>query len=226
MQWFMAITAAPRDPAMLSQTIHSLQSAGWWESVVFAEPDTPVHPSAHEYRWSTETLGPWKNFLRAFEAGYETGADYIAIAQDDVIAAKGLRKYLEGNMVVPDDDAGAFSPYTNEAMQTDLLPESDLRWRCHENQKCAARADGACFYVIPRRSAEILHAKPVRNAGVNATDRWIDKHCRENQLKIYWHRPSLVQHIGKGSTIHESRDLNVWRRACDFVSDVREIEDV
>ncbi len=220
--WYVAITTAPRDQPTLAATMESIHAAGWYAPFVFAEPGVLLAevPGLCTVLQNAESLGPWANFLKALHWGLDnTYAEFLAVVQDDIDVARGLRRYLEETMP-RGESVGAISPYTNTALQG-RLAEVGLteRWNRIPDERVDA-GNGACFIVMPRHSAVLLQKTPIRNTGRNGPDRWVGKHCRQQGLSFHYHRPSLVQHVGTTSTINPGKTMNIWRRADDFVSEI------
>lgn len=219
MDWFAAVTTAPRaGPPLLPDTLASLAAAGWPMVEVFAEP------GARGTHQNTERLWPWGNFLQAVRHGVESGAERIAVVQDDLLIARGLRRYLN------DIGDGIYSPYSPGVLSEIRRHEygSGTGWVTIPEHFLRLRTHGACFYAMNAETARNLNDTAdamVKRENTNARisiDGWIGKWCYASKVPLRHHVPSLVQHVGEYSSLNKDNERNQLpktRRATDFVSD-------
>lgn len=215
--WFMSITACPRPADVIQSTVDSIRDAGWDRVCINAEPGTPYINGAYYRSDNTENVGAWGNMLAAIEMGVIANADLIAVAQDDILVAKDLRRYIEDT--VPRENVGYASPYLNKIFDKRLAEESSSGEGWVEAPPHRREGGyGACFLVVPLAAAKLLLDVGVRNTYKHGSDRWIGKFTRQNDLKAFWHRPSLVQHRGAHSIIRPDQTLNEHRTS-DFLDE-------
>lgn len=206
MNVYCAVTTAPRPGgSLLRPTIASLKASGFDSIEVFAEPDSDLSGVYEPVRQCPEPYGVWRNFLWAVRMGLDSQADIIAVAQDDIETAKGLRGYLESI------GGGWYSPYTATYLEEHLSPG----WTPIPVTQFH-RGHGACFLACTRETADRFIRRQPRNTGRTNLDGAIAKWCRNTGMPLMHHLPSLVQHVGATSTIHHGTELCWMRSASTF----------
>lgn len=219
--WFVGITTAPRPHgSLLASTAKSLSGAGWNHPVAFAEPESDVGDC--EAVLNPSRLGAWGNFLQAVRHAVDSGAERIAVVQDDIQCAIGLREYLDNTL--RDGWHSPYCPgYAAEFIRGGWMavPAAHIH-----------REHGGCFFACTRETAARFLKTLPRDTGINGTDRWVTKWSRRTKTPLWYHSPSLVQHVGVQSTIHlkkrSATDPDVplcWmRQATNYCNDVRSLD--
>lgn len=195
------VTTCPRQVTYLAETLTSLRVAGF-DPLVFEDPNLKGS------RWAL------RNALGSLLARYPE-ADVYAVFQDDILAAKGLCGWLERNLW-PADPAtiGICSPYTASVNSQPQPGWFDL------NQIPVFRPFGACSLIFPNHSAKRFLAESRPDGMLSGSDTQVGLWCRSAGLGHYSHTPSLIQHVGKVSSICLMEiGLDNNRSAGDFCED-------
>ena len=232
-KWTVGITTAPRAKhEYLSKTVLALKKSGWDNIVVFAEPGSPV---SYEYCvvHRRKNYGDWTNWATGFYELLlsEPDTDYFFMLEDDCLVCSGLKKYLELTIPMLGDFA-TVSPYCPRIYQSHITGY---------HNKCVGWKTVSTVATIMTRAAAIhffadsdvqrhrfQHIFPVEAEAINwgvqvdprnsVKDAVIGLWAYKNLLPMFYHSPSLVQHIGEISTLGDI-PMNEDREACDFVGE-------
>jgi len=195
MRWAIGVTTAPRPRATLGRTLDSLARAGFQRPAVF-----------HDDRGR----GAWSNWLYALGSLLLVDADALLLVQDDAVFCRGLRRYLDRTLW-PDGSIALCSPYSPG-------PYRQPRRGWHQQQRGWGLV-GALCWAIPRATAGDM----LRDlGGVRATgriDARLGKWAATAGRDVWYHTPSLVQHVGNGNSALGDQAINDLRRAADFVGE-------
>jgi hypothetical protein len=214
MQWSVGIAAAPRSSdSYLKHTIESVAS-NFQDVHVFAEPllENPGGVILHRHG---EQFGDWSNWLCGLFSliAIRPKTDYFLMLEDDVSLCKNLEYYLEG-LIPQIGKFAALSIYTprryarnygryvhNECHGIQTWGSQALVFGRHE----AVRFLSSPEVLLHRSYGDNYQGRDISNARKDAIiGLWAD---REN-LPLYFHSPSLVQHTGLisslGNESHES----------------------
>jgi hypothetical protein len=220
--WAVGITTAPRLQPTLTRMLNSLREAGWEEGRIFAEPGCEPVTGFGGFTWTRrdDTLGGWPNWYLALAelVQRQPHADTYLMLQDDVVFARNLRGYLESTLW-PSERVGLASAY---------CPAAYVRrtngWHAVEN-----RLDlyGAVTLALPNAAARLLlgHARAINHRrrgaheGLKHIDTMVGQWAAESHLDVFYHTPSLAQHIGDISVIWPDAANDGNRRAADFVGE-------
>ncbi len=85
-------------------------------------------------------------------------------------------------------------------------------------------AYGACAFIMPRASAELIVERCTHPESPRKTDIHVAETCYRNGLSFWMHTPSLVQHIGESSTGGGKWGLTRARMADDFCEDIGQLK--
>lgn len=218
--WAVGVTTAPRRIPTVDQTLESLAQAGWNAPRLFVEPCESPSPLFENYpaSYRVQTLGAFPNWYLGLSELYlcEPHADAYLMCQDDGLFAYGLREYLEETLW-PSSPVGVVSLYCpcHEHMEDVVgYSEIDRGWQ----------AWGAVAYVFSNPGLrELLSDSMVLNhrhhgpdEGLKNIDSIVGSWCQRRQLPYFVHVPTLVQHIGKTSTIRKKGGLRGHRVAVEF----------
>lgn len=214
MKWNVSITTCRRNQNLLSSTLSCIEAAGWQNYTVYAEPGSCDSDGPRVDR--LRNFGCWTNWICAlFEAfQLDVDADLFAIFEDDIQICKNVRPYLDA--ILPSLGLfGAIALYTPSH-----LKKSAFGLQCiHDESYMGARMWGTQGIVFTSESlASFLTYRSTvmfRREGLGVVNKnrdsalgmWAKQSCK----KVYYHTPSLVQHVGNESTIqhafHESEDF-------------------
>lgn len=200
----------------------SLVNAGFAGATLFCEPGTALPPVIDEDFWPIvrrpERYGAWRNWVTALGelVAADPSADAVMLCQDDVIFCRGLREYLEKTLWPPGDErVGLCSPYSP-------APYRKPKPGWHQERR-GLHLVGALCWVFPQRTAEIIARDwaPLASKHNRGIDRRIGDWCERTGHAVWYHTPSLAQHVGnKNSALGDP--LDDWmRRAHDFVGEDR-----
>ena len=170
-----AVTTAPREVDYLTDTLRSLEAAGFrpW---VCEDP---------------ERTGVKKTFKRALRSLLDIRADAYAVFQDDCRVAKGTAEWFQ--WPEPPEQVGVVSLYCAGPLHRD-----DPGW-FKSGAKEVAR--GAVCYVMPRHAAERFLRDNPGCESRTVLDHTMGQWCADKGLSYWIHSPSLVQHVGEVSAI-------------------------
>jgi hypothetical protein len=197
MNWAYGITTVPeRVSNLLPQTIASLAAAGFDRPVLFVDGHIPGYDDLEVV--CHPRVGQLRNWMHALFYLFTTqDADRYAIFEDDVLACRQLREYLERcppgkvywNLITLDENRA----YTND------VPG----W--HESNQLGR---SACGLVFDRATVDCLLRMerfvrgPVK--GETMSDAVVIATLKSLGYKELVHYPSLLQHVGLESTLGNS----------------------
>jgi hypothetical protein len=213
--WSVVVTTAPRQSPKLNTTINSLQTAGWKDPVVFAEPDSPACDA--ETYTNKNKLGVFHNWIRAARHALDTDADVIMTVQDDVWFHPDSKWFAE-SILWPDKCAflSLYTPLHYSIIQGKQKPwgvypvrtrslwgAMAMIWRPSILERVVDSSRAKNW--IGKRSAmtpqQIAH-KEQNPETIRNVDTFIG-YCatRDIKLNMYYVNPSFVQHISECSSI-------------------------
>ena len=197
----VGLLTAPRADPQIAGTIESLDVAGFDQLNIFAEPGSqlPEPRAGLQVFLNSDRLGNIRNFCTALARLREIYplASAYAVFQDDIRAARGLREWFEQQLWPL--DTGIVSLFTPRV-------HSDLSPGWHGLSPGVQRVCGAQALVFRPDVLDQFLADPMvircamlKQHGDDAVlGGWIGR----EQLKIAYHTPSLVQHVGHVSSIY------------------------
>lgn len=197
MNWAYGITTVPeRMDTLLPQTLRSLAAAGFDQPVLFVdgnvtgfgELDVVCHPR----------VGQLRNWMHALFYLFTTkDADRYAIFEDDIVACRQLREYLE--RCPPGKTYWNLLTLDENRVHTKDVPG----W--HESNQLGR---SACGLVFDRATVDCLlrMERFVRGPGNGETmsDAVVIATLKSLGYKEIVHYPSLLQHVGLESTLGNS----------------------
>lgn len=184
MKWAYGITTIPKRLELLTQTQASLANAGFPGSKVFVD------------RQKAGVIGNW--LLAATDLFvHNPNADRFAIFQDDLVACKNLRAYLENT--IPSLPGGYYNLLLLKSEGLD--PKKDhYGWYTPRRQGQGAVAlvfDNYCLTQLLTSPGIIERMKRFKDG----LDGAIHGCLAGKGIKEYVHWPSLVDHVGEKSTL-------------------------
>lgn len=217
--WAVGVTTAPRPRTTLAATRASLARAGFERIALFED---------------ATAAGAWPTWLAALRGllAAEPHAHAYLIAQDDALFWRGLRRYLEATLWK--GEGGSLKgegdyPTSNFTLPTSLFspycPGIYLRNRSagwHRVDVGASLVGAVCWVLSPAMARTLLEGL----AGLTAharIDLIVGRFCRRNDLPVYYHTPSLVQHVGNGNSALGDPLAGPLRQAVDFVGEDHEV---
>ena len=209
-RWAYGVTTTlQRIDELLPQTLSSLQEAG------FAKPHLHVDGDADGQRWmskfdissitmhypSIRTFGSWETLLRVLFFR-EPNADRYAIFQDDLLAIRNLRQYLEKCEYKEKTYWNCYSFPSNEKL---ALKQESFTTGWYDSNQQGKGAVGLVFSreaVLDLTATRYMAERPMSAVrGHKSVDGGIVSALKEIGYKELCHRPSLLQHTGMVSSM-------------------------
>lgn len=221
-KWSIGLVTSPRNGvSYLDQTLRSFDTTGWDNPVVFAEPGSPIpgffSGQVVERRkqfgdWSNWAVGLYELLLT------EPDTDYFLMLEDDVVFAKNVREYVEGYLgqLLPFASLSLFCPdcYTREGIPS--FVNQCHGWNTRQTQTVIMHRSAVIDFfsspTVQRHRFQHVFSDPPESIpwGVDVDprnsvkDALIGTWAEQKKLPIYYHSPSLAQHIGIKSTLMAS----------------------
>ncbi len=219
-QWASAMLTAPRRDPRIEQTLDSLNNAGFDRIHIFAEPNAWI-PERHRNLQITQRPRKFGNFLNFYAClctllEEHPQADAYAVFQDDVELAAGLRHWCEDHLWPLDNGlVSLFTPRLHSDRMIGWQIKSPGFQRVCGAQALVFRRDWLQSFVS---DARVLNSFRLRDQADDAVlGGWLARDGRG----IAYHSPSLVQHVGKISSIFPlHHDLRNLANAVSAVSDI------
>lgn len=219
-RWQYGVTTIPeRLDELLPQTLHSLARAGFGEPRLFVDgvqddtdyrhfdlPVTTRHPRVRAYgNWY---LGLLELYLR------DPGASHYAMFQDDLVAVRNLRAYLEARPWPEHAYLNLFSAGPNNAVVHDqppgwysgaaLMQGTARTYHGRRQQKgwgaVALLFDRECLMSLLTHSHLVNHVHDGSRGWRKIDGAVVEAMNRINRWE-YVHAPGLVDHRGMASTV-------------------------
>lgn len=201
-EWAIGVTTAPRATVSLPQSLASLWRAGFRDVRIFAEPGSVV-PQCDGVVENPARFGVFQNWFRSLRRLREEkpAARFYAIFQDDVVYCRGLREFLANDLWFA-DNIGFVSPYRSEGKMIAVgkgkrvfRPSDHYIDATHgRRQKCRKGNGlwGACTYVMPRESVDLLLADPSLQVRERMIDLAIHVVLAQHGRDAWYYCPSLA----------------------------------
>lgn len=233
-KWTVGVTTAPRPQHYLDQTLSSLSEAGFEDITIFAEPDTPIPetfsgPIVHR----PKRYGDWTNWATGF---YELllshpESDLFLMTEDDVIINRFAKTYLESAFPTLKEFASlSFYTPSKYAKKEFKGFHNELKGEFIWSTVTVimTRKQAISFFsssLVQRHRFEDIFDKPdtfwccpntdPRNSIKDAV---IGKWAESQQLPVYYHTPSLAEHIGHQSLLtNQEASVENSRKSLDFI---------
>jgi hypothetical protein len=234
LKWTVGVITSPRQQGYyLDRNVKSLTKAGFSELTVFAEPGSFVPEGVTVVR-RPKKYGDWTNWATGL---YELllsnpDADCFLMTEDDAVLCKDAKRYLEHALPSLGDFA-SLSLYTPSLYRN--------RHRCFHNELRGHRT-WSTVTVVMRRSKAIsfFSDKDVQRHRFEdifgeGADYWccpktdfknsikdavIGQWAAKTNSPVYYHTPSLAEHIGEFSNLTDQPSLvQNGRMSADFVGE-------
>lgn len=197
MQWTVAVTTAPRPVPTLEATLAGLARAGWQDIEVIAD---------------TGRAGAWATWLKALgkSLARRPAPDALLLCQDDAAFCRGLRDYLERTLW-PNPQAALCSPYCPAVYRGPQRGwhREDRGWQLI----------GAVCWAIPRAAAEAMFEALRRQKAEKHVDARVGRWAEQTRRSVWYHTPSLVQHIADANSTLGYAAQPDLRQAADFIGE-------
>lgn len=192
--------SCPEREAIRTETLNRLASTDWADEPVLVQVDRTGLPEARERQT--------QNTFDALQKAFGTGADYALFLEDDLDFNRHIRHNLFQWRPVLDRELTLGSIYN-----PNLAPSAcDLKRQAYIISP--HRIYGSQAFLISRRTLRYLLDH--WNIGEGMQDIRISRLAGRLKRPIYYHSPSLVQHVGResvwGGAFHQSPDFDPdWR---------------
>jgi hypothetical protein len=185
MKFDYAILTAPRPQSTLTRTLYSLHAGGFLGGFVF--DGSPPEGESPSPKWCTAA------YIALFQhwAQSNSSSDGLLVFEDDVVVCRGLAELLDKSAWPESiEQIAAVSPYCHTAYSN-----YGMFGRWHREDKRTTLA-GTQAFLYPRAAVKKLmdHLVPEDQAGVDVQ---LGQFAQKYDLHIWYHLPSLVQHIGR-----------------------------
>ena len=195
------VLTAPRPKPTLPRTLDSLERAGF--PAVNAWNDTAA--SGH--------FQAWVSALR-WTVARHPDADACFVVEDDTVFCRGLREYLQRTLWPgPVEQIALCSPYCPRAYRQDRRGWNDVQ------SNRGFYLAGSQAWIIPRLAAQTILADVAPLQTAHNADWEIGKWAKATGRKVWYHTPSLAQHVGIGNSALGDNSVNSIRRAGDFIGE-------
>lgn len=233
LKWSVGIITCPRDRIYIDQCLSSLTKAGFSNLVVFAEPGSFVPQTGASVVARRKRYGDWTNWATGLYELLlsEPDSDYFLMVEDDAIVTKDSKRYLE--WALPQLGAfGTLSLYTPSIYQ-------QYDFRGFHNEMRGSRTWSTVTVAMSREKAISFFSEPlVQRHRFEDIFGFGDKHwdcslteprnsikdaviglwAEKNDFPIYFHTPSLAEHLGETSSIsNRQATIENGRKSADFV---------
>jgi hypothetical protein len=209
MRLVCAVLTAPRPTSLLRQTLDSLDAADYSYPVIFdGTPPRFARPSPAGC--TAANLAMYRDALARLAD--TPGVEGLLAFEDDVIVCQGLASYL-AQSPWPEDPAkiAIVSPYCPEAYSNYGTPMP--KWHREDGRSTLA---GSQAWIYPRHFLEKLveFIQPDEPLGIDVV---VGQCALKHDLHIWYHVPSLVQHMGIcNSSVGYTEDLGTIYHAATF----------
>ena len=246
MNWSIGITTAPREEGFyLDQTLESLKNSGFENPVVFAEPGSKIPESFKGHVVSRrKKYGDWTNWASGLYELFlsEPSTEYFLMLEDDALLSFGLREYLE--YCLPNlGEFASLNLYTSSKYFCPRRPRM-FHNECQGKRTWSTVAVVMSHSSVLRffsdldvqkhRFFDIFEVKEgfwrlnssygsgktsmTDCVGNTVKDAVIGQWAEKLGLPVFYHTPSLVEHIGEFSTLTDDVSTpSNGRMSLDFV---------
>lgn len=218
MEWSVGITTCKRKASTINDLILQVLDNGWNRITVYADAGSDAEPCDNaRVVYRDVVYGCWTNWICGLMEMYcvDRKADVYAMFEDDIEMCLGLRPYLES--VIPSlEYLGALSLYTpphqaKKAKGLFCIHDESYRGGFMWGTQAVIFTNTSLASFLSSKSS-IEHLRTETGRENKNRDSAIGLWAKQSGHRVYYHTPSLVQHIGKESAInHEHHE------ALDFV---------
>lgn len=206
--------------------------AGWENITVFAEPGSKIpHGFTGDVVSRRKQFGDWSNWACGLYELLltEPDSDYFLMVEDDAIVCKGAKWYLEEHLpdMLPFASVSMYCPSCYKTKWAGFYNHCH-DWKSRSTVTIIMSRQGAIQffsdpdvqrhrfeYTLPVPKDEVIWGVQVDPLN-SIKDAVIGMWAYKNDLPMFYHSPSLAQHIGETSTLTTDK-IDSDRAADDFV---------
>jgi len=210
-QWAIAVlTTTHREGGMLARTLESYRGSGFAPPVVFTD--------------ANKSGGLW-NLYRALKTLVEQqpNADAYMIIEDDVLFSKDIREYLEAELWPSVGEHGCIC-----SIFTPTIYSSKERWHAVNRGKWTWMSQCRIYHPCSAKKMVVDLENDTRMQNKwRQVDETVGEWAKQNNVSIWFHSPSLTQHISPRNTSYEANRPLDYRvgMARDFIGEDRSIRE-
>lgn len=216
--WAAAITTCPRDESLLLPTVLALRRGGWGDVTVYGEPGSDTLDGV-KCVTRPVAYGCWVNWVCSLFEMLQANdkADYFAIFEDDISICNNVRSYLE-ELMPGLGRFGAIALYTPSHMKKlsgglHCLHDESYRGGTMWGTQAIVFTAESLSEFLSHRDTVTYRRESLGRENKNR-DSAIGMWARASGRKVYYHTPSLVQHVGRISSVQHAH-----HEADDYVGD-------
>ncbi|HUT14095.1 MAG TPA: hypothetical protein VMY42_26640 [Thermoguttaceae bacterium] len=203
MNWATVVLTAPRPEPTLERTLTSLRRAGWPDCLVSEDPG-----SGGQFPAWIEAL---KGIVRR-----RPDADAYLVIEDDVVFCRELREYIERTLWPDEPNKVALcSPYSPAVYRVER--------RGWNRQQRGFHLVGALTWILPPNAARDvlrdLSSLVGTEASLRGADYLVGDWAAKTRRTVWYHTPSLAQHLGLRNSARGDDAVGPMRRADDFIGE-------
>lgn len=208
----IGITTALRRKETLTATAASFKNAGFNKLHLFADKGSIISREAQFIKIThrESIFGAWKNWFYALKELREAyDQEYYGIAQDDILLSKNINQYLYYNTPREADCFSIFCPSIYVGLS---------RWNRQDHMGSKLWMAQTFFFTKAAVDSLLTSQEVWRISGDRHIDNRVGLWAKYNDRSVYYHTPSLGQHVGYASTLWEDK-IEGGRAASDFVGE-------
>lgn len=210
MKFSVGITTAKRENLTLDRCLVSYNGAFITNCTIFAEPDVDKIETNNKWISRERQYGCWDNWIFSLRDLYKSGpeSEFYCIFQDDIVFCKNIESYL-GTIELPK----IFSIFKPR-----VYSKNEGVWSKQDRGGSLWMAQTLFIHrsIIP----SLLTDRTIwKLSGNKQIDNRVGMWAKKIGQQVYYHCPSLCQHIGEKSTIWNDANLDNYRSADDFVGE-------
>ena len=194
------VLTAPRPVPTLKRAVDSLSAAGFACG-----------------RWEDRNRsGHFRAYMEALRhaVNREPEADAYFIVEDDVVFCRGLHLYLRRTLWPgPVEKIALCSPYCPKAYR-----QPKRGWNDAQSGRGFYLA-GSQAWIFPAAAARAVLAEVAPLKSIHNADWEIGKWAGATGRQVWYHTPSLAQHVGLGNSALGDNIVSDIRLAADFVGE-------
>lgn len=246
MKWSVGITTAPREKGFyLDQTLQSLENADFQNPVIFAEPNSIIPDGFNgDVVCRRKKYGDWTNWGTGLYELFlsEPSTEYFLMLEDDAVLCAGLREYLEYCLPFLGDFASLnlYTPSRYFCSKRTRMFHNECQGKRTWSTVAVVMSHEAVlrFFsnteVQRHRFFDIFEVKEtywrlnssygsgktslIDCVGNTVKDAVIGQWAERLGLPVFYHTPSLAEHIGEFSTLTDDvSSPDNGRMSLDFV---------
>lgn len=199
-QWAVGMLSAPRREHTVGRVLESLARAGFSNVLTCSDIERRGHTRS------------WLHVLRLL-LQMSPNADAYFVCEDDVVFCLGLRDYLERSLWPAQRETVAIcSPYSPTP-----YCRSTRGWHC-ENHGFSL-ISSLTWILSPETARAILSRFDSNDSFSYNADAIIGDWALRADKSVWYHTPSLAQHVGLGNSALGDNSISDIRQAVDFVGE-------